>query len=426
MERFVHRGGNYNNTSNAGPRYSNANNRRSNSNAFRLVFIDRQFHDPHGVHVSAFDKKSLTPSLTRENMNRCVRPVGFARPPYRTTFIMKTYNNLWDRIISFENLLNAYRLSSKQKHYRPEVLEFAANLEENLIGLQNELIWGLYTPSPPRQFYVFEPKKRLITAPAFKDRVVHHALCSVIEPILDRRFIYDSFACRVGKGNTKVVDRLQDLARKAKRLYGDYYAFKGDIKSFFPSINIDILKKQIAGKISDSNVLNLINVILDAGGPIGLPIGALTSQLFANYTLDLLDHFVKEALGVRFYVRYMDDFVVLAKTAKDAKAIGVFISNFVQSSLGLSMNPKSTVLKGSSGIPFCGFRVWPTHKTHLKPSFKRSVRRLRKLAYLHNLGCINKARFKQSLMSFLGHYKHCNSCRSLDSALNKIVIRRGL
>jgi len=426
MERFVHRGGNYNNTSNAGPRYSNANNRRANTNAFRLVFIERQLHDPYGVYVSAIDKKSFNPSPNGENMERCVRPVGFARPPYRTDFIMKTYNNLWDRIISFENLLFAYRLAAKQKHYRPEVLEFSVNLEENIIELQNELVWGLYKASPPRQFYVFEPKKRLITAPAFRDRVVHHALCTIIEPLFDKRFIFDSFACRIGKGNTHVVSRLQKLTREARRLYGEFYAFKGDIKSFFPSINIHVLREIIKKTISDPCVLQLIETILEPSGDTGLPIGALTSQLFANITLDALDHFVKETLRVKFYVRYMDDFVVLAKSAKEATRIAQDIEAFIVLILGLSMNPKSTVVKWNSGIKFCGFRVWPTHITPLKPAFKKSIRRLRKLLYLYNAGHIGIEKFRSSLMSFLGHYKHCNAHRSIKAVLNKLSISGGV
>ena len=425
MKRFMRRGGNYNNMSNSGPKYINANNRRANTNAFRLVFIDRQLYESQGIHISALDKKSLNPSLEGENINRGVRLVGFARPPYLTAFVMKSYNNIWDRVISFENLLLAYRKASRQKHYRLEVLRFTENLEENLVEIQNQLIWNEYKPSPARRFCVFEPKKRLISAPAFRDRVVHHALCAVIEPLLDKRFIYDSYACRIGKGNSKVVDRLQDFTRRAGRCYGDFYAFKGDIKSFFPSTNLQILKLFIKRTIADHGVIDLVNTILDAGGFVGLPIGALTSQLLANYALDWLDHYVKEILKIKFYIRYMDDFVVLTKTAREAREISGLLENFIESVLGLTMNPKSKVIKGKCGIPFCGFRIWPTHKTPLKPAFKRSIRRLRKLAFLHNSGQITLKRFRESLMSFLGHYKHCNARRSINSALNKITLIGG-
>ena len=421
MKRFTLRAGNYNNTSNAGPKYSNANNRRSNANAFGFVFIDSQLHGLYGDCARAFDKKSPTPASLEANNNRCVRPVGFARPPYCTNFIMKTYNNIWDEIISFENIYAAYRRAAKCKYYRPEVLQFTQNLEENLIEIQNQLIWNRYTPSPPRQFYVYEPKKRLITAPAFRDRIVHHAICAVIEPIIDRRFIYDSYACRTGKGNIAAVKRLQSFAQRAKSEYGEYYVFKGDIKSFFPSIQHDVLKRIIRRVISDIRVLEILDVFIDSSGYIGLPIGALLSQLLANLVLDALDHFVKEDNHYKYYLRYMDDFVIFTRSSLEAREAGEKVSAFVTDVLGLTMNPKSGVIKGACGIKFCGFRVWPSHILPAKPAFKRAVRRLKKMARLHNEGEIPLERARSSLMAFLGHYKHCNAARSIESALDKIT-----
>lgn len=425
MKRFVHRGGNYNNTSNAGPRYSNANYRPSNPNAFRLVFIDRQLHNLYGDYASAFDKKSLIPSSIEENNNRWVRPVGFARPPYLTAYIMKTYNNLWNEIISFENLLLAYRKAAKKKYYRRSVLSFSENLEENLIQIQNELIWHEYVPSPAKKFIVYEPKERHITAPAFRDRVVQHALCSVIEPLIDRRFIYDSYACRIGKGNLAVVQRLQDLEKKAAAEYGAFYCYNGDIKSFFLSIPTTTLKTIIRKVIYDKNALWLIDLFLDSGELVGIIIGALLSQLSANLYLDSLDHLVKDYLGYPYYVRYMDNFAIITKTAKEAQAAGDTVIEFIGTMLGLEINHKSFVLKGSSGINFCGFRVWPSHIKPLKPTFKRSVRRLKKKAKLYNEGKLSIIKFRQSLMSYLGHYKHCDARRSIESALNKIVLIGG-
>jgi len=421
MKRFTLRAGNYNNTSNAGPKYSNANNRRSNGNAFGLVFIESQFPIAHGLQVRAINKKSLTPVSPEANNTRCVRPVGFARPPYCTTFFMKTYNNIWDEIISFENIYSAYRRAAKCKYYRPEVLEFSANLEENLYQIQNELIWSKYIPSPPRQFYIYEPKKRLITAPAFRDRVVHHAICAVIEPIIDRRFIYDSYACRTGKGTIAAVKRLQTFARRAKSEYGEYYVFRGDIKSFFPSIQHSILKRIIRRVISDVRLLKILDVFIDSAGCVGLPIGALLSQLLANLVLDALDHFVKEDNHYKYYLRYMDDFVIFTRSASEARKAGEKVTTFVANVLGLAMNPKSGVIKGTCGIKFCGFRVWPTYILPAKPAFKRAIRRLKKMARQYNEGKIPLERARSSLMAFIGHYKHCNANRSIESALGRII-----
>lgn len=418
----MYRGGNYNNTTNAGPRNCNANNRRTNTNACRLVIIDRQLHNSYGDYARALDNKSHIPSPGGENINRWVRPVGFVRPPYLTAYIMKTYNNIWEEIVSFENLLLAYRKAAKQKYYRSSVLRFTENLEENLIQLQNELIWKEYRPSPARHFYVYEPKKRPITAPAFRDRVVQHALCSVIEPLIDRRFIFDSYACRIGKGNHAAVKRLQMLEQKAITQYGQFYCFNGDIKSYFLSIPLPRLRKIISKVIYDKNVLWLIDLFLKSGGEIGISIGALLSQLEANLMLDALDHYVKESCGFRHYLRYMDNFAVITKTRDEANKAYSLISKYVNEQLGLEINPKSSVLKHTQGINFCGFRVFATHIKPLKPAYRRAVRRINKKAFNYRKGRIVLQEFKQSLASFLGHYKHCNAHRSIESALNKITL----
>lgn len=423
MERFANRGGNYNNTSNAGPSYCNFNNRRSNTNAFRPVFVGRQMRTVQGPCAGAFDKKSLDPSLCWENNNYPGRPVGIFRPPYQGSFIVKTYTNLWPRVIDFESLLAAYRRASKCKRYSRDVLVFTENIEENLIQLQNELVWKMYRPSPPREFYVNVPKRRLITAPAFRDRVVHHALCAVIEPLLEHRFIFDSYACRPGKGNHAGVARLQYFERLAHEKWGSYYAYKGDIKGYFPSIPHDILKQVIRHTIADRDVLDLLDTIIDSSGVKGLPIGALTSQLMANLYLDKLDHFVKETLQCRFYLRYMDDFVVLTPGKAEAKDIESKISLYVEDVLSIEMNPKSGIVKESNGIHFCGFRVWPTHILPAKPVFRRAIRRLKHLAEQYGEGKISQDQARQSVMSFIAHYKHSNSQRSMQSALDKIVFK---
>jgi len=373
-----------------------------------------------GSYTGAFDKKSLIPS-NKENKHFSGRPVGILRPPYQISFIMKTYTNLWARVIDFESLFTAYRRASKCKRYNRDVLIFSENLEENLIQLQNELVWKLYQPSPPREFYVTIPKKRLITAPAFRDRIVHHALCAVIEPLFERRFIYDSYACRYGKGNHAAVARLQYFERLALNKWGSYYAYKGDIKGYFPSIPHDILKQLIQHTIADKDVLWLLDIIIDSSGVKGLPIGALTSQLMANLYLDKLDHFVKETLGCKFYLRYMDDFVVLAPDKMEARNIEKRITHYIENVLLLEMNPKSGMVKWCNGIHFCGFRVWPIYILPAKPAFKRAVRRLKKMARLHNEGKIPLERARSSLMAFLGHYKHYNATRSIESALDKIT-----
>lgn len=429
MERFANRGGNYNNGSTAGPAYCNFNNRRSNTNAFRPVFVASQMPGVYGHQDGAYNKKSFAPSSYEENTLCLGRPVGdqYLRPPYRAFFstTMKTHNNLWLSIIDFENLYLAYREAARCKRYRKEVLKFTENLEENLITLHNELAWGYYEPSAPKEFYVTIPKKRLISAPAFRDRVVHHALCSVIEPLIDARFIHDTYACRKGKGNHRAVARVRSLCASAQRQWGDYYAYKGDIKGFFPSIPHDRLKSSIRRIIFDPCVLDLIDLIIDSHpGARGLPIGALTSQLLANLYLSSLDHFAKTELRISHYVRYMDDFVLLACNSRAARESGECLTEYVVSELDMQMNSKSSVVKGSSGLPFCGFRVWPDRIMPAKPAFRRGVRRLRHMRDLYRSGKIGSHKAAASVASFIAHYKHCAASRSVRSVLSKLILER--
>lgn len=154
----------------------------------------------------------------------------------------KTTNGLWAKLIEFENLYQAFQEARHGKRYRLEVMRFASNLEENLINLQNHLIWKTWTPGKQREFTVFEPKMRMIQAPPFADRVIHHALVRLVDPLFERKFIPDSFACRVDKGTQRAVFRAQHFLRVAKRNWGDkVYVLKADISKYFASIRHDVL-----------------------------------------------------------------------------------------------------------------------------------------------------------------------------------------
>jgi RNA-directed DNA polymerase len=155
----------------------------------------------------------------------------------------KTFNNLYHRIYDFENLHDAYTKARKGKRYKNEVLNFKMNLEGNLIELQNELIHKTFENGMYREFKIYEPKERVIMALPFKDRVVHHALCTIIEPIFENRFIYDSYACRPGKGTHAAADRTTDFLRKTNNKWDNVYCLKADVKKYFYNINHEILKK---------------------------------------------------------------------------------------------------------------------------------------------------------------------------------------
>lgn len=335
----------------------------------------------------------------------------------------KTFNNLWDKVIDFEHIYNAYRQAKKGKRYRYEALDFIKDLEVNIITLQNELIWNLYQPMPLRQFYVFEPKKRLISAPTFRDRIVHHSLVSVIEPIFERRFVKETFACMVGRGTHAAMQHVVRCSRIAKRKWGDYYVLKCDIHKFFPSVNHEILKKFIRRTIRDKKLLNLIDIIIDSyeSEGRGIPIGSLTSQLFANIKLDPLDHFIKDDNGIKLYARYMDDFIIIHHDKEYLKTLWKKIEKFVVEELDMTLNPKTGIFPGKHGIDFCGYRIWPTHVKPRKTTIKRAQRRFTRFTKLYrdNPGILKHAH--DSMVSFLGYIKHCSGWNTTRSLFNKII-----
>jgi RNA-directed DNA polymerase len=302
---------------------------------------------------------------------------------------------VFERIYDYHNLYDAYIKARKQKRYRGEVLQFSYALEENLITLQNELIWKTYKVGAYRPFVIYEPKKRQIVALPFRDRVVQHALNNIIEPIFDKRMIYDSYACRRGKGTHRAAKRLAYFLGKPR----NHYFLKADIKSYFASINHAIIREIIGRYINDDGVLWLINEILKSSPGTGLPIGNLLSQLFANVYLHELDHYVKNVRGVKFYVRYMDDFLILHESKAFLWSLLADIEEFLQTRLALTLNAKTRIGKTLEGIEFVGYRIWSRNKL-IK---KQSLDRMRKKARAWRHGKISDGRFLASLGSWMGH-----------------------
>lgn len=339
----------------------------------------------------------------------------------------KTHNNLWERVVNFENLFEGYRAAVRNKRFRDSALNYRARLEENIINTLNLLLWKQWQPASYREFSVYEPKKRLISAPAFRDRVVHHALVRIVEPLFERKFIADSFACRTGKGTHAAKQRVESFAATANRKWGNYYVLKGDIKAYFHSIDRRILIDIIERTISDKDVLWLMKQIVASDGDRqGIPIGALTSQLFANVYLDTLDHYIKDDLGVKMYARYMDDFLVVHSDKDYLRKLLVTIEAFVSERLHLSLNPKTTIYKSGSStchsIDFCGYQIWPGYTKPRKRTVKSARKRFRKLSELYRQGSIGLDRVRSSIMSFLGYMKHCNGGLTMESTLGSLVL----
>lgn len=323
----------------------------------------------------------------------------------------KTYNHLYTQIASFDGLYEAYQRARRQKRYRDEVLRFRLDLEGNLLVLLNELLTKTYRTGRYRFFHIYEPKRREVAALPFRDRIVQHALCRVIEPLFERKFIADSFACRVDKGTHAAADRLIVFLREAEARWGHVYALKADIAQYFPSINHAILQRLLRRTIACRDTLWLMDEILHSTAipgdpnPCGLPIGNLTSQLWANVYLNELDHFVKETLRVRHYLRYMDDFVLLSGEKAQLRYWHVEIATFLHDRLALRLNPKTTILSARQGVPFVGYLVWADQRKLRRSRLQRLQRCLTGVWRRWQVGQMSAERALASVMSWLGHLR---------------------
>lgn len=351
---------------------------------------------------------------------------------------MKRYKHLFDDVCALENLHLAYLKARKGKQGRPEVAAFTFHLESELLRLRDELRDGTYQPGPYRQFVVYEAKRRLISAAPFRDRVVHHAVCNVIEPIFEPTFIHDSYACRVGKGQHAALARLREFLRSNR------YVLKGDLVRYFPSVDHKILLDLLARKIGDPRVLDLLAVIIAhsppeaaaepvwfAGDdllaplrPHGLPIGNQTSQFFANVYLNPFDHFVKETLREKSYLRYVDDFVVLGNDKGRLHEVKAAAREFL-AGLRLRLHERKTqVFPAKEGTDWLGYRVFPTHVRVRKSNVHRFKRRLRRMQAAYARGEMGLEEVQQRVVSWLGHAAHADSYRLRAQVMARAVFQR--
>ena len=332
---------------------------------------------------------------------------------------MKTHGYLFEQYITFDALFDAYLVARKGKRRSGGCLHFEHNLEENLIDLQNRLIWGQYRTGPYRYFWVHEPKTRRIAAlDNFEDRIVQHALFAVLNPLWEQRFISDSYACRVGKGTHAGADKAQRMLREVLRRDGQVHALKADIAKYFASIDHAILKRIYRRVISCERTLALLDDIIgsyneDGRSGKGAPIGNLISQLMANVYLDQLDQYIKCRRGERYYVRYMDDFVVLHHDKRHLQALRIDIERFLADELDLATNHKTAVFpvhpRCGRGLDFLGYHLWPHKRRLRKASMKRFKRRVRRLRAQFAAGEIAAHDVQLQLNSWLAHASHANA-----------------
>lgn len=289
-------------------------------------------------------------------------------------------------------------------------MEFEANREDNLFHAIEVLKDGTYQPGEYRVFKVWEPKERIIMALPFFDRVIQHMIVNLIEPIFEKRFLFHSYACRKGKGVHEASKTLSKWLYELEVVQGKkIYAIKGDIHHYFQSVSHDILKAEIRRYISDKALLKILDRIIDHNGifppGVGIPVGNLTSQLFANVYLNKLDQFVKHELKVKYYVRYMDDFIILSEDPAELRRVLAIIEEFLRRELRLELNPKTTILAAKNGINFVGYIHYKDHKK-IKKDAKR---RLKKLLNAFETGEVELEYFDRSIESRLGHMEHADT-----------------
>ena len=311
---------------------------------------------------------------------------------------MKTYKNLYQEIYSKKNLVLAWRKARKRKTQRQDVLEFEKNVTSNLNQLQQELIEQIYFPKPLETFVVRDPKKRKISKADFRDRIIHHALCNVIEPIFDKTFIYDNCANRKGKGSLFALNQFDKYKRKVtSNLTSEAYCLKADIKHYFREIDRTTLLEMIKRKIGCNQTIWLIKIILEGNSERdnlikGLPLGNLTSQFFAKVYLDKLDQFVKHNLKAKYYIRYVDDFVLLHSSKEQITKWKKEIGFFLKKELKLELHPdKSKIINLSHGVDFVGFRNF----YHYRLLRKRNIRNIQGKIKNFKKGKIEGEKFKE-------------------------------
>lgn len=349
---------------------------------------------------------------------------------------------MFETIYDFQHLLSSFYLARSGNRYKDYSCHFDLNLEFNLLKLRYELQNGFYKPSPYTYFIVNYPKKRHVAAPNFRDRVLQHSLVSVIEPIFDKIFITDAYACRCNKGTHYAAKRVKKFLQAAHCQKPDepVYALQCDVRHFFQSISWDILLELIFKRIEDLRVRKLIVTIMTTHQAVdenkqptelpdevvspterrGLPIGNLTSQLFANIYLNELDYFIKHRLREKWYGRYMDDFFIMHHDKQHLADIRVEIDAFLQERLKLSLHPnKNTIVSSTNGIPFVGYLIYYDHMKIRGSTLLRFQKRINKARKLTQKGKMPKEELDKKIASFGGHLKHANAYRLKKSLFEK-------
>lgn len=316
----------------------------------------------------------------------------------------------YDELIALPRLLQAWESFRNEKTNKPDVQIFSLNLEDNLFALHTSLKERTYRHGAYEAFWVHDPKRRHIHKACVTDRVLHHLLYTYLYELFDSTFIHDSYSCRLGKGTHKGVARLVVFTRKESVNYTrDCWSLQFDVKQFFASADHTILKKLLAKRVSDERILNLLSQVINSfhsPGCLGknIPLGNLTSQIFANIYMHELDVYVKHELKARFYIRYADDGVILSRSREHLAELTVLIGDFLQRHLSLSLHPRKVrIRKLSWGIDFLGYIVLPHYVLPRTKTKRRLLKRIRLVG--HSMDA------NPMIQSYLGYLSHAQAHR---------------
>lgn len=333
---------------------------------------------------------------------------------------------MFQKIISLNNLLEAWREFVKNKRHKLDVILFSQNLMDNIFLLYSDLLNHTYIHGGYQHFKINDPKSRDIHKASVRDRLLHHAIYRILYPYFDKKFVFDSYSCRLNKGTHKAINRFKGLSYKvSKNNTLTCWVLKCDIRKFFASINHEILKGILTKYIKEQDTLWLLGQITDSFNTknhdnVGLPLGNLTSQLLVNIHMNKFDHFIKRDLKVKYYIRYADDFVIVSNNESYLKSLIPQINDFLVNKLKLELHPnKISIRKYTQGIDYLGYITLPKYMLVRTKTKRRMYNKLKKRVKEFKSGLIEEITLKQSLNSYLGVLSHANCYELKQDLLNQ-------
>lgn len=356
---------------------------------------------------------------------------------------MEKHSHVFEEFATFENMYDGYLLARRNKRYRPEVLAYSANLEENIINAVNHLQWQTYQTGQPRPFYEYYPKLRLIHALPFFDRVVNCAAFNVLWPIYSRSFYEHSYGSIPGRGAVAAVNTLQRWMQHVSSKPQQWYVGKLDIAKFFFRVPVDVQMRELSRPLDDDRMTWFLDVAIRCDGrPFGLPlnctdvttaericglgmqVGSLISQTTANVVLTPLDHYIKRVLRIPYYIRYMDDMMILMPGKTECWEAIAEIDDYLQEHLGLQLNQKTAVVPVGTGVEFIGRMVWPGRSSLRKTTSLNMKRHLRYVMEHYSTGELPLEYCESVITSYLGLMPHCDCDDLRNKTLEDFVLVR--